>query len=1730
MTANLSPFWVGEISTDMTWSRTVTVGGDVTVMPSATLTIEAGTKIRFLANRDDDGDGHLDNTRSELIVKGRLIASRGDITFGSANPIDPSRTDWYGIQVENGGFANLSTATIRDGARCAQAAAGGTLTTTNTIFLNCGLAPPSPPMNLGVVLGDGRVTLNWEAADANGWPIVAYYVRYRIRSGSESDWEETSLSASALSHTVENLRNEEYLFEVWAENGRGVGTAARKTATPQVAIVGDVEVVFAEIPEGREDWDDFVARYEKSGSFTWSWTGDDKDLFELREAEDEAEARTLHFREPPDFENPQDTLGEDHTYNTYNVTVQVHDAAGRIGSEDDTGYTKAVLVKVLNVNEAGTVEIKSPSEPPRVDEKLMAELTDPDGDIDDESWTWWRQEETSGAVYGYPYQQKIKDAITEKYQPVADDIGYMLQARVAYTDGHVDEADPDKKKRSNSEWTSVVVGDPVLVIDGLAKPTFVENDTEAVAEYTIPNAGDGVAYAWSLSGADAALFRLEPQGSKQALAFRQPPDFEARFEAHGDSIYDVVVEAVPGSGGAVAASAASASTHADMMAAFQRLSSSSSAASSLALTKAVVVAVSNVDEDGLVSLPAGSPRVGEALTVRLKDEDGVLPGTAAWTWSGSTAGPGTDLDGALANSYTPTALDIGQVLQVQVAYEDGFGPQTVVSDPTAAVASAGVVTLTPSEPRVGQSVTAYLEGPEEAVTGAAWSWWRREQDTDEWELLGSSAVAADASAFAGMFGALNWGSTERSSYTPKVADKDWQLQATVAWDGQEAASDPSARVRAGVPCAPRSLAGKGANGANGDGAVVLSWQTPCNNGSAITGYEYQYRLFGSTGWDPDWTDLNGSGATTTSYTVDRLDLGARYTLEVRALNDEGAGPPARTAAKAERFNSAPVITCDPPFPVPILENTGGVVSSCRAEDAEGDKVRWQLIGPDAARFWFPNRRLTLKQSHDFEDPSDAGRDNDYQLHLIASDETLSDTLAVTVWVLNEDEPPRLFGQSQREIFENRTGFVASYYADDPEKESITWSLSGPDHRLFALTPQGQIRQALAVLTLEQPLNFEHKLDANRDGTYELYVEASDTGHKTRIVVYVRVDHQVGRDVSVEVLDVNEPPSIRGASLLFFAENATGDLETYDAFDPERGTITWSLDGEDAPFRIDAIDPSSGRLRVRAAMDYETAPQDDQGERAYPFQVIASDNHPNGSRSSEIGVTVMVIDVNEPPVLSGPDGVEMDENTRRVASYTATDPEGTNITWSVVGGDAGALSFSGSGSPRSLYFYQAPDYELDPRSYAVTIKAEDATGLSATLAVSVSVRDVDESPPPPMDLPGEDPGSVFLNPLQPREGEAVTATLSDPDGGITGTQWTWQSGGTTVSTTDRYEPMAGDVGQVLQVQVSYQDGEGSNTDQASATSAAVLGATEQASCVVQAVDGSSTVSYTEGGTESVASYTARVSDSCGALSWSLSGSDAGSFHLRGSTLYFNTEPAVGSYAVTITATDASGAAAALAVSVTVVADDPLTPTPCNPDQSGSISLSPDPPRVGELVTATLTDPDGGLENVIGGITGPSANQATNSMAANNTMAYVTTILVLNSWLGQTVYAFAQYSDSCGHGKSASTTSQPVVAAAKPVVSRAPPPVSKLTAQAAPNPFNPHTSLHLALPGRGRVELTVYNMAGQVVRTLVDGSLEAGYHTVHWDGRDETGHPVTSGVYLYRVRTDPQVVVGKMALIR
>ena len=85
--------------------------------------------------------------------------------------------------------------------------------------------------------------------------------------------------------------------------------------------------------------------------------------------------------------------------------------------------------------------------------------------------------------------------------------------------------------------------------------------------------------------------------------------------------------------------------------------------------------------------------------------------------------------------------------------------------------------------------------------------------------------------------------------------------------------------------------------------------------------------------------------------------------------------------------------------------------------------------------------------------------------------------------------------------------------------------------------------------------------------------------------------------------------------------------------------------------------------------------------------------------------------------------------------------------------------------------------------------------------------------------------------------------------------------------------------------------------------------------------------------------------------------------------------------------------------------------------------------------------------------------------------------------------------------------------------------------APNPFNPSTTIRYQLHQDARISIVVYNLLGQPVRTLVAGGMAAGVHTVTWDGLDETGLHVSSGVYLYVLSTDTgHRDVRRMLLVR
>jgi subtilisin-like proprotein convertase family protein len=85
-------------------------------------------------------------------------------------------------------------------------------------------------------------------------------------------------------------------------------------------------------------------------------------------------------------------------------------------------------------------------------------------------------------------------------------------------------------------------------------------------------------------------------------------------------------------------------------------------------------------------------------------------------------------------------------------------------------------------------------------------------------------------------------------------------------------------------------------------------------------------------------------------------------------------------------------------------------------------------------------------------------------------------------------------------------------------------------------------------------------------------------------------------------------------------------------------------------------------------------------------------------------------------------------------------------------------------------------------------------------------------------------------------------------------------------------------------------------------------------------------------------------------------------------------------------------------------------------------------------------------------------------------------------------------------------------------------------ASPNPFNPVTKVEYGMPSAGRVSLRVYNVAGKLVRVLVDGEEPSGYHEAVWDGRDDRGESVASGVYFARMEADGFHASTKMVLMK
>ena len=251
----------------------------------------------------------------------------------------------------------------------------------------------------------------------------------------------------------------------------------------------------------------------------------------------------------------------------------------------------------------------------------------------------------------------------------------------------------------------------------------------------------------------------------------------------------------------------------------------------------------------------------------------------------------------------------------------------------------------------------------------------------------------------------------------------------------------------------------------------------------------------------------------------------------------------------EDVNELPAVTGTDTFT--YRENGTATLHTFRATDPERSAIAWSVTGADEDYFAISETGvLSFASSPNYESPADSGRDNVYEVTVVARDDASnSGTLDVVVTVTDQNEGPEISGQQSLSFTENQTTerVLATYTATDPEDPGapITrWSLTGTDAGDFTISENGQ-------LTFRNVPNYERPADSGRDNVYNLTVRASDG----RNYGYL--------EVTVIVEDVNEAPTITGTSTAFsYRENGTATLST-----PSRPPI---LNGA----------PSPGRCRAR----------------------------------------------------------------------------------------------------------------------------------------------------------------------------------------------------------------------------------------------------------------------------------------------------------------------------------------------------------------------------------------------------------------------------------------------------------------------------------------------------------------------------------------------------------------------
>ena len=1337
-------------------------------------------------------------------------------------------------------------------------------------------------------------------------------------------------------------------------------------------------------------------------------------------------------------------------------------------------------------------EVRLSTASPQVGRELTATLVDVDGGLDAVAWQWQRRADASSGWVPIERSARTPIAATSRYTPVTADRGQQLRATVSYTDAH----GPDSAQSEETEpvtWPSLTVF--------FSSSTYQATEGGEAASVTVrlsPSASEALSIPIAVNppSGDFAVAGLTDGG----LSFAPEAD-EATFTVTASEDADTADEEVTLGFGRPLPEGVSAGDPG---------------------SATVTLVDDDPDEDdpdddsddpvgtpGEVRLSTASPQVGRELTATLVDVDGGLD-AVAWQWQRrADASSGwvpversarTPI--AATSHYTPVTADVGQQLRATVGYTDAHGPgksaQSEETDPVTKPDTPGEVRLSTASPEVDQRVTATLTDFDGGLEAVAWQWQQRADAGSAWVPIERSPRYPIA---------------DLSRYTPVTADRGKQLRATVGYTdahgpGKSAQSAATSSVRpADTPGTVRL-----STASPEVGQRVTATLTDFDGALEAVAWQWQRQTAGSSTWETlEQTERNPDLiADLSHYTPVAADRGKQLRATVGYTDAHGPNKSAQSAATSS------VRPADTPGTVRLSTSSPEVGQRVTATltDFDGglEAVAWQWQQrADAGSAWVPIERSPrypiVDQSH--YTPVAADRGKQLRATVGYTDAHGPDKSAqsdATAAVKAPNRPPVIDDTGTQSVPEN-TRSVATFTATDPEGQAITWSVIG---NVFQISSSGEV-------SFQNAPSYE-----SGTTSYSLTVRATDPKGASDT-----------ETVTVNVTDVDEPPgppsnvrvSAAGRTSVeveWDAPNTSGRPPVTDYDVQYRASGNWrthSFSGTGTSTTISSLTPNTAyEVQVNAANDEGTS-----GWAA-------------GSGRTDCGA----------PTISGPTSQSIPENTTAVASYSLSDPDGGGGRWLPLGGaDASAFNFSGG----TLSFRSAPDYETDSRQYQVTIRARGgcSSSSSASLAVTVSVRNVGP--------PGKPTVTVTVPATNGHEELDVGWSTSASDAPVTGWKLQYcQTNACSSTTTLPFE--AGTTSTTLENLRSgtrYSVRVKATSDEGDSPWSAIRRTYTRAN-TAPVISGTARQNVNEN-TTAVGTYTATDAEGDG-ITWDIYSTDSDEFSFTSSgsslTLRFESAPDYENptdantnniYVVRIRATDDGNPSANSNKLINAIVQDigppskMTVPTVRVPSSgTGKLDISWSHPTSGAPVTgytmqycypAFRSEEDAPEEEK------DDSDAPRQAVCSETTLGRVTskTLTGLPAYTLYTVRLKATSREGTGpwsNSGSAITRSAAAKALAEQLALTG---LEGLAALAAPNPFNPSTTIYFQVPEAGEVSLVIYSLAGQVVRKLIPGrTLKAGIYDVFWEGRDEQGRPVAAGVYFYRLRAGDRALVRKMTLLR